>query len=41
MMQPRVETEIALVLGNDLDDPNISITDILQSIDFGLASLKL
>jgi 2-keto-4-pentenoate hydratase len=41
MMQPRVETEIAFVLGTDLDHDNLGITDILQAIDFGLASIEI
>ncbi|MCB0661301.1 MAG: fumarylacetoacetate hydrolase family protein [Saprospiraceae bacterium] len=41
MMQPRVETEIAFVLANDLEYENLTTIDILDSIDYALASIEI
>jgi len=41
LMQPKVEAEIAFVLGEDLDQEYIGTTEVLKSIDFALASLEV
>lgn len=41
MMQPRVETEIAFVLANDLEYANLTTIDIIDSIDYALASIEI
>lgn len=41
LMQPKIEAEIALVLGKDLDMPAPGAADILSAIDFAVASLEI
>ncbi|MEM7104715.1 MAG: fumarylacetoacetate hydrolase family protein [Bacteroidota bacterium] len=41
IMQPRVETEIAFILGKDLIDPSITAAEMLSAIDFALASIEI
>ena len=41
MMQPKVEAEIAFVLGKDLADENLTSVDVISAIDFALPSLEI
>ncbi len=41
LMQPKVEGEIAFVLGAGLDKEYIGTADVLKSVDFALASLEI
>ncbi len=41
LMQPRVEAEIAFVLGEDLDYPGITVIDLIAAIDYALPSIEI
>jgi len=41
MMQPKVEAEVAFVLGDDLDGEGITIVDLLASIDYALPAIEI
>lgn len=41
LMQPKVESEIAFVLGEDLDYPGITIVDLIAAIDYALPALEI
>lgn len=41
LMQPKVEAEIAFVLGQDLDNPSLSISDVISAIDYAVASIEV
>ncbi len=41
MIQPRVETEIAFVLGRDLPTAGIGAADILSAIEYALVSIEI
>ncbi len=41
MMQPRVETEIAFVLGRDLPSANIGAADMPSAIEFALVAIEI
>ena len=41
LMQPKAETEIAFVLNRDLDFPNLTMTDIIRSVDSVYASIEI
>ncbi len=36
LIQPKVEAEIAFVIGRDLDDEHLTIADILRAVEFAL-----
>lgn len=38
---PRVEAEIAFVLGRDLDDPTLTLGRLVQAIDFALPAIEI
>jgi 2-keto-4-pentenoate hydratase len=40
-IQPKVEAEVALVLGRDLDAPDATIADLVRATDFALAALEI
>jgi 2-keto-4-pentenoate hydratase len=40
-LQPRVEPEIAFVLGRDLEGPGVTPVDVIRSTEFVVASLEL
>lgn len=41
LIQPRVEAEIALVLGDDLADPDLGIVTLLRALEFALPALEI
>jgi 2-keto-4-pentenoate hydratase len=41
LMQPRVEAEISLVLGRDLDHEQLGITEIMSAIEYALPSIEI
>ncbi|MBT8236765.1 MAG: fumarylacetoacetate hydrolase family protein [Bacteroidia bacterium] len=41
LMQPKAEAEIAFVLGKDLDGDQISPEDIVDAIDYAMASIEI
>jgi len=40
-IQPRVEAEVAFVLGADIDRPNASVADVLRATDFVLPAIEI
>ncbi|WP_433286674.1 2-keto-4-pentenoate hydratase [Pseudonocardia sp. CA-142604] len=40
-LQPRVEGEVAFVLGADLDDPHSTVVDVLRATDFLLPAIEI
>jgi 2-keto-4-pentenoate hydratase len=40
-MQPKIEGEIAFVLGNDLDVSTPTIADLLRAVDFAVAAIEI
>lgn len=41
VMQPRVEGEVALVLGRDLTEEAPSVTDLIRAVDFALPAIEI
>lgn len=41
LLQPRIEAEIAFVLRSDLDSPEITDEEALESVDFAVAALEI
>ncbi|MGW6752168.1 2-keto-4-pentenoate hydratase [Streptomyces sp. NPDC055006] len=41
LLQPKVEAEVALVLGADLDVPEPNVADVLRAADFALPALEI
>lgn len=41
VMQPKVEAEIAFVVGADLDDPSVTTAEVLSAIDYTVPSLEI
>ncbi|MFE8957454.1 2-keto-4-pentenoate hydratase [Streptomyces massasporeus] len=41
LLQPKVEAEIAFVLGRDLPDRSCTIVDLLRAVDFALPALEI
>ncbi|WP_377267172.1 2-keto-4-pentenoate hydratase [Peterkaempfera sp. SMS 1(5)a] len=41
LLQPKVEAEVALVLGRDLPHPQCTVADVLRAVDFALPALEL
>lgn len=41
LIQPKVEAEVAFVLGRDLTDERLTIADILRAIDFALPAIEI
>lgn len=41
VLQPRIEAELAFVLGDDLDGPAPMLTDVLAAIDYALPALEV
>lgn len=40
-IQPKVEAEVALVIGHDLDAPDATVADLVRATDFALAALEI
>ena len=41
LIQPKVEAEIAFVIGRDLDDERLTIADILRATEFALPAIEI
>ncbi|MDX3526654.1 fumarylacetoacetate hydrolase family protein [Streptomyces sp. ID05-39B] len=41
LLQPKVEAEIALVLGRDLAHPRTTVADVIRAVDFALPALEI
>ena len=41
LMQPKVEAEIAFVLKHDLDNQNLTISDVINAIDYALPAIEI
>ncbi|MGF1468168.1 MAG: 2-keto-4-pentenoate hydratase [Sandaracinaceae bacterium] len=41
LIQPRCEAEVALVLGDDLDAPHLTVADVLSAVDYCLAAIEV
>ena len=41
ILQPKVEAEYAIVLADDLDSENLTMLDIIASIDYVLPSIEI
>lgn len=41
LIQPKVEAEIAFVLGDDLPEPDTTSAEVLQAIDFAVAAIEI
>ncbi len=41
LIQPKIEGEIAFVLGRDLQGPGVTITDVISAIDFVCGALEI
>jgi 2-keto-4-pentenoate hydratase len=41
LLQPRIEAEVAFVLGRDLDLPDASVTDVLRATEFVVAAVEI
>ncbi len=41
LIQPKVEAEIALVIGRDLDCDKLTIADILRAVEFALPAIEI
>ena len=40
-MQPKVEAEIAFILGQDLDDENLTHADLFHAVDYAVAAIEI
>lgn len=41
LMQPKAEGEVAFVLGDDITDPNVSVIDLIEAIDYVLPAIEI
>lgn len=41
VMQPKVEAEIAFVLGRDLDDDRLTVADLFRAIDYAVPAIEI
>lgn len=41
LLQPKIEAEVALVLGADLPHPETTVADVLRAVDFALPALEI
>lgn len=41
LQQPKVEAEVAFVLGRDLDQPSPTLVDVINAIDYALPALEI
>ena len=41
LIQPKVEAEIAFVLGRDLDDERLTVADVLRAVEYALPAIEI
>ncbi len=41
LMQPKVEAEIAFILGQDLDHPSMTVADIISAVDYAVGAIEI
>lgn len=41
LLQPKVEAEVAFVLGADLEQPDLTLPDVLRAVDFALVAIEI
>lgn len=41
LIQPKVEAEVAIVVGRDLDAPDATVADVIRATEFALAALEI
>lgn len=41
LIQPKAEAEVAFVLGRDLDDPQLTMADVLRAVEYALPALEI
>jgi 2-keto-4-pentenoate hydratase len=41
LLQPKIEAEVALVLGRDLPHPQTTVADVIRAVDFALPALEI
>ncbi len=41
LMQPKIEGEIAFILKNDLDQEQMTVTDVVRAIDYAVAAIEI
>lgn len=41
LIQPKVEAEIAFVMGRDLDSEHLTVADIIRAVDFALPAIEI
>jgi 2-keto-4-pentenoate hydratase len=41
LIQPKVEAEIAFVIGRDLDDEHLTVADIVRAVEFALPAIEI
>src|SRR5271157_514617 len=41
LIQPKVEAEIAFVIGRDLDHQHLTIADVLRAVEFALPAIEI
>jgi 2-keto-4-pentenoate hydratase len=41
LLQPRIEAEVAFVLGRDLGDAPVAVTDVIRATDFVVAAIEI
>lgn len=41
LIQPKVEAEVAFVLGRDLDGEHLTLTDVVRAVDYAVAAIEV
>jgi 2-keto-4-pentenoate hydratase len=41
LIQPKVEAEVAFVLGRDLTDPHITVAEVIRAVDYALPAIEV
>lgn len=39
--QPKVEAEVAFILGDDLDEENLTVVDLMNAVDYAVAAIEV